>query len=78
MAVQLQRHSMRLAAAQDRLQAHDPRRVLQRGYAWVESSDGRPVLSAAALHAGQQVRAVWADGHARAEVLSVEALPPAR
>ena len=76
--VQFQQQAMRLAAAQDRLTAHDPQRVLQRGYAWVESADGRPVVSAAALHAGQQVRAVWADGHARAEVLAVEALPPSQ
>ena len=74
--VQLQQQSMRLAATQARLQAQDPQRVLRRGYAWVEAADGRPVVSAAALRAGQQVRAVWADGQARAEVLSVEALPP--
>ena len=70
---------MRAAAAQlqqRRLQAHDPHRVLQRGYAWVESADGRPVISALALRPGQAVRAVWADGRARAEVLDVEPLPP--
>ncbi|MDO8419385.1 MAG: hypothetical protein Q7S90_05050, partial [Rubrivivax sp.] len=65
-----------LAGAGERLQAHDPHRVLQRGYAWVESADGRPVVSALALHPGQAVRAVWADGSARAEVLDVEPLPP--
>ena len=27
---------------------YDPHRVLQRGYAWVESADGRPVVSALA------------------------------
>jgi len=75
-AVQLQRQALLLDAAQGRLQAQDPQRVLQRGYAWVESADGRPVVSAHALVPGQQVRAVWADGQARAEVLSVEAPPP--
>ena len=74
--VQLQRQLQRLDAAQGRLQAHDPHRVLQRGYAWVESADGRPVVSATKLRAGQQVRAVWSDGHALAEVHSVVPLPP--
>ena len=57
-----------------RLTAVDPKQVLKRGYAWVESSDGKPVLSARALAVGQPVRAVWADGRATAEVLSVEPL----
>jgi exodeoxyribonuclease VII large subunit len=75
-AMQLAQRRLALAGAQDRLQAHDPRRVLQRGYAWVEAADGRPVVSASALRPGQTVRAVWADGRARAEVLDVEPLPP--
>jgi exodeoxyribonuclease VII large subunit len=75
-AMQLAQGRLALAGAYDRLQAHDPRRVLQRGYAWVEAADGRPVVSARALRPGQTVRAVWADGRARAEVLEVEPLPP--
>jgi exodeoxyribonuclease VII large subunit len=75
-AMQLQQRRLALDGAQQRLQAHDPHRVLQRGYAWVESADGRPVVSALALRPGQAVRAVWADGRARAEVLDVEPLPP--
>jgi exodeoxyribonuclease VII large subunit len=67
----------RLDAAAGRLEAHDPHRVLQRGYAWVESADGRPVISALALQAGQSVRAVWADGRAEAVIASVEPLLPA-
>jgi exodeoxyribonuclease VII large subunit len=78
-----------LLTAAQALQAHDPHRVLRRGYAWVESADGRPVVSVQALQAGQPVRAVWADGQALAEVRQVlprpvdergaapEALPPA-
>ena len=77
---QLQTHAQRLATAALRLQAQDPQRVLRRGYAWVESADGRPVLSAQTLQPGQTVRAVWADGRATAQVMSVEArvepLPP--
>lgn len=77
MAMQVQRQNLRLGAAQERLQALDPHRVLQRGYAWVESADGRPVLSSHALRQGQAVRAVWADGRAQMEVLALEPLPPA-
>ncbi len=69
---------LRLAAAAARLQAHDPARVLKRGYAWVQTLDGRPVVSVAGLRAGQAVRATWADGTAEAELLRIEALPPPR
>ena len=72
----LSRQQLRLAAAAQALQAHDPRRVLQRGYAWVENAAGEPVVSVRALQPGQTVRAVWADGHALARVQLVEPLPP--
>ena len=74
--VRLQREPLRLEAAAQRLAAQDPARVLQRGYAWVESMDGRPVLGVGGLRPGQAVRAVWADGRATAELLSVEPLRP--
>ena len=74
---QLQRLQLRLAAAAQALQAHDPQRVLHRGYAWIETDAGQPVVSAQALRIGQTVRAVWADGRALAEVKAVEPpLPP--
>lgn len=76
LAVQLQQRHQRLAAVEQQLQAHDPRQVLQRGYAWVETLDGRPIVSVRALRPGQAVRAVWADGRADAEVLKVEPAPP--
>jgi exodeoxyribonuclease VII large subunit len=69
----LQRRPMQLATLAARLEAQDPRRVLRRGYAWVESQDGRPVVSARGLHAGQTVRAVWSDGHAQVQVQGVHA-----
>ncbi len=75
-ALQLQSRRLRLQATAERLQAQDPARVLQRGYAWVESADGRPVVSAQALAPGQTVRAVWADGRALARIEQVEPLPP--
>ena len=74
----LRTEPLRLAAAEARLQAHDPARVLRRGYAWVQSLDGRPVVSVAGLRAGQAVKAIWADGTAEAELLRIEALPPPR
>ena len=75
-ATELRRQGLLLDVVQQRLQAQDPQRVLQRGYAWVETSDGRPVLSVRTLRQGQAVRAVWADGSAQAEVLKVEPLLP--
>ena len=74
----LRTEPLRLAAAEARLQAHDPARVLKRGYAWVQSLDGRPVVSVAGLRPGQAVKAIWADGSAEAELLRIEALPPPR
>jgi exodeoxyribonuclease VII large subunit len=70
-----QQERSRLAAAHATVAAHDPKRVLQRGYARIESASGTPVVSVQALQPGQQVRAVWADGHAQAQVLSVQARP---
>ncbi|MFO1270129.1 MAG: exodeoxyribonuclease VII large subunit [Rubrivivax sp.] len=72
-----QRLLARLDAAGERLAALDPSRVLQRGYAWVEDDAGRPVTSVARVAPGARVQAVWSDGRALAEVLSVEPLPPA-
>lgn len=77
LAVQLQRQRSQLGAAQQRLDALNPQRVLQRGYAWVEGVDGRPVVSVRALLPGQTVRAVWADGRALTQIIDVEPLPPA-
>lgn len=74
----LRTEPLRLATAEARLQAHDPARVLKRGYAWVQSLDGRPVVSVAGLRPGQAVKAIWADGSAEAELLRIEALPPSR
>jgi exodeoxyribonuclease VII large subunit len=75
LAVQLREHRLRLANLGERLLALDPQQVLRRGYAWVETETGRPILSAGELGAGQVVRAVWADGRARAQVLDTEPLP---
>ena len=54
-----------------RLEALDPTRVLQRGYAWIEDAQGRAVVSAQALVPGQQVAAVWSDGRAQALIQTI-------
>ena len=76
MQAQMRREPLRLQAAAEKLQAQDPARVLKRGYAWVETMDGRPILGVTGLRPGQALRAVWSDGRASAEVLAVEPLPP--
>ncbi|MBQ0959455.1 exodeoxyribonuclease VII large subunit [Ideonella sp. 4Y11] len=54
----------RLAELSAQLGALDPRRVLERGYAWITDADGQPVLRAQGLQPGQALTAVWADGEA--------------
>ncbi len=76
LGVQLQRQAQQLASAGQRLAALDPQQVLQRGYAWVEDAEGRPVLSVRGLSPGQAVQAVWADGRARARITDVEPAAP--
>lgn len=63
--------SARLSAQAERLQALDPSAVLRRGFVWVEDDAGRPVVSVTALQPQDSVKAVWADGHARARIESV-------
>lgn len=77
-AVRLQTQDERLLSAARRLQALDPRAVLGRGYAWVESADGRPVTRAGALVVGASVTGVWADGRAGLQVdaVTLDAKPP--
>jgi len=69
---QLQTQRYGLAAVNGRLDALNPAHVLRRGYAWVQASDGRPVVSATALHEGQRVMAVWNDGTATLAVDGID------
>lgn len=64
-------HARRLDALQARLAALDPRRVLARGYAWLDDGAGRALSSVAQLAPGAQVHAVLADGEAQMSVISV-------
>ncbi|MDO5692856.1 MAG: exodeoxyribonuclease VII large subunit [Pseudomonadota bacterium] len=52
----------RLERAALRLAALDPRRVLERGYAWLEDDAGQPVTRAAQTTLGQALTATLADG----------------
>ena len=47
--------------------------ALRRGFAWLEDDGGQAIGGVAALHAGQSVQAVLADGRA---LLRVEGLSP--
>ncbi len=82
MVLAMATQQQRLLSSTQMLHAHDPQRVLRRGYAWVEAvGDGpgaasRPVLSVHELRTGQRVRAVWADGRALATIEALETLPP--
>jgi len=64
-----------LLRMQQRLAALDPRRTLQRGFAWIHDDQGRVVTSASQLQEGQTIGAVWADGEATAEVRGVRRQP---
>lgn len=59
----------RLDRARLRLDLLDPRLVLQRGYAMLQDSDGKPVTQAAQTHVGQALRATLADGQVDLAVL---------
>jgi len=68
----LSREQQRLASADARLRALDPARVLQRGYAWLADAEGRAIVSARQLSAGQRLDAVLADGRAAVDVVTVK------
>jgi exodeoxyribonuclease VII large subunit len=68
-----QGQQLALLRLQGTLQALDPARVLQRGYAWVEDASGQPVLGSRQLTSGQALQGVWSDGRA---ALEVQALLP--
>lgn len=57
-----------LDALASALAAHDPDRVVERGYAVVDDGDGGVITTAAAARAAGHVRLFFADGHAGATV----------
>lgn len=68
----LARHGDTLRRHEHALANLDPQRVLERGYALLESRDGRALVSTAALQAGQDVVAVLHDGRAELRVEQVQ------
>jgi exodeoxyribonuclease VII large subunit len=72
----LQQHRQRLDLLAARLEALDPARVLQRGYAWVTDAEGRPLASVAQVQPGAALTAVLRDGRVRTTVTTVEPNPP--
>jgi exodeoxyribonuclease VII large subunit len=72
----LQQHRQRLDLLAVRLQALDPARVLQRGYAWITDADGRTLVSVAQVQPGAALTAVLRDGRVRTTVTAVEPDPP--
>ncbi|MEX2269800.1 MAG: exodeoxyribonuclease VII large subunit [Acidimicrobiia bacterium] len=63
------RHAIqRIDAAQDRLRALDPRRVLERGYTITRDEHGKVLRSVAAVGSGDQLVTEMADGSVRSRV----------
>ncbi|HSV36625.1 MAG TPA: exodeoxyribonuclease VII large subunit [Ramlibacter sp.] len=58
----LHQGALALDRARLRMELLDPKLVLQRGYALLADSSGRPITSAAQTHAGQSLVATLADG----------------
>ncbi|MDP2371177.1 exodeoxyribonuclease VII large subunit [Rhodoferax sp.] len=61
----------RLARAQLRLELLDPKWVLQRGYAWLSSADGKAIVSVGQVQIGQNLTATLADGEVDLTVTGV-------
>ena len=60
--LRLERAATALDRARLRLEALDPRLVLQRGYALLADEDGQPISSVHQVRAGQSLRATLVDG----------------
>ncbi len=73
----LERDEARLAALARALAGLNPK-TPKPGFARVESEDGAMIAAAAALHDGQAVRLVFADGSRGAHIDGDAAPPPAR
>lgn len=71
MATQQARQQHALQAWDARLSALDPRKVLERGFAWLTTDEGQPVTRAAQTKAGMAVRGVMSDGLLRLNINEV-------
>lgn len=71
-----QRHCIDALAG--RLHALDPRRVLERGYAWLSDPQGQPLTSVAQVRPDDVVQGVLADGVLQMRVTQAPAKPPGK
>jgi exodeoxyribonuclease VII large subunit len=62
---------MRLGEGAAKLSALSPLAVLSRGYGYVQTSDGKTVLSVSELSEGDGIDITMADGHAKARIEKV-------
>lgn len=67
----LEQHGQRCERLDLRLAALDPKRVLERGYAWLSDERGHALTRVSQLSAGQSVQATLADGSVGLEVRSL-------
>ncbi len=65
---QIMHQAQTLQRLQSQLEAQNPRNILQKGYAWIESADGKPIVSAQELTPHQSITVQWADGQATTKV----------
>ncbi|MBQ6655823.1 MAG: exodeoxyribonuclease VII large subunit [Ottowia sp.] len=64
----LQREETRLAQLGARLDALNPQRTLERGFAWLQGDGGAPITRAADAREGQDIAAILSDGKVLARV----------
>ncbi|MEM7164761.1 MAG: exodeoxyribonuclease VII large subunit [Planctomycetota bacterium] len=69
---QQRRARERLERLQLRADAADPKRILQRGYAWLQKDDGTSLKAASQVASGDRFTARLADGSVAAEVTDVD------
>ncbi|MBL0176702.1 MAG: exodeoxyribonuclease VII large subunit [Ignavibacteria bacterium] len=70
-ALRLERTASTLEVARHRILAHDPARILRKGYTAV-TMDGRPVPSTGMLRPGDRVRLRFHDGEATASIEDID------
>lgn len=68
-------HRHRVDGLATRLHALDPKRVLERGYAWLSDPQGQPLTSVAQVRADDLVQGVLADGVLQMRVTDAPADP---
>ena len=68
----------RLAQLEATLNAAHPKRVLERGYSMVQDDKGGVISDVANLKEGQTIQLQFADGHAAADVHTIEPMEDER